>query len=171
MLCFLASKDPWRVVVRCVMWQEDFSVVESPTVVSAVSLEFLCSKGLEAGQEQTVMEAELFSRLRYMTVCVGTSWISFGSQVQTWLRLYIFLWMMYQKQTLGMNHPFTSATHELFWSLQKNLRTQVLIINKGNIALFSSQHTTTTLLFLVFIFLLLSPPTLTEHQQMVQTSV
>lgn len=68
------------------MRQEDFSIFESPTVVSSVSLEFLFSEGLEAGQKQ----AELFSWLCWMTVCVGTR-ISFESQVQVWLRLFIFL--------------------------------------------------------------------------------
>lgn len=159
MLRFLNSKDPWRVVVH-----EDFSDSEPATVVNSVSPEFLCSEGLEAGQEQTVVEAELFSRLCWMAPCVGTSWISFGSKVQTWLGLFSLDVALKQESICNTWIILTKKP-------PNNLRSQVLII-KGNIALFSSQHIPTPLLFFVpFSFFFSPPPTSTQHQQMVQTSV
>lgn len=94
MLSFLASKDLGYIVVYCIMRQEDFSVWESTTVVSSLSLEFLGSEGLEAGPERAAVEGELFSRFMEddgrCGYTVDQLWISTSGLVG--------------KQTLGMNH-------------------------------------------------------------------
>lgn len=154
---FLGSKDPWRIVLRCVVQKEDFSVFESPTIVSSVSLEFLCSESLQAGQEQAAMEAGLFSRLCWMTVCVGTSqnqlWISSSSLVEI---LHLFLEWCTKNRPEEWITEFISVTHEFILTKKppKNIITQVLIVNKRNISLLSSQHTKANLLFLGFFFFL-----------------
>lgn len=140
------------------MRREDFSVFESTTVVSSVSLEFLCSEGLQAGQEWAAVEGELFSRFWRMTSWVGANLISFGSQLQAWLGNRPSEWII-----LLLTRVFILTKQP-----PKNLTNPGPNHQQGKILHYSAVNIQQLPYCSLSFF---PPPMLTEHKQMLQTSV